>query len=77
MIEGKMDQNIGRYVDTQNYINLIRCAIFPEIAFQNLTVKRLVTVHLILVFQFIAYLFIRIFVEGLDDYGIFRRQLKS
>ena len=47
--------------------------IFGKVAFANLAVVLLVTDYLIFVLQYIAYLLVRILVEGLDDYGIFRQ----
>ena len=67
MVESQMGQEISRRMGSGNYINLIGTTGFRKIALQYLTVRLLVTDYLILVFQYIAYLFIGILIEGLDD----------
>ena len=56
-----------------NYVYVVRFPGFREVSLTNLAVGLLVTDYLIFVLQYIAYLLVRVLVEGLDDYGIFRQ----
>lgn len=73
MVESQVGQETGRRMSSQYYINFVGTTGFRKITLHNLTVRLLVTDYLILVFQYIADLLIGILVEGLDDYGIFRK----